>query len=133
MLIIYKGIFLKLWSKVLQIFLLFSLYFSSLNLKYLKLTKMDISRFAMKLFTCTDLFWASYDRGGVDCFIMQWKLDIKISDITNCFLRSQLNNLICYCLLTTDITKYITNKISRSQCSRYNRVSTVIFIRQDAT
>ena len=36
--------------KVLQIFLLFSLYFSSLNLKYLKLTKMDITRFAMKLF-----------------------------------------------------------------------------------
>ena len=41
---------MKLWSKVLQIFLLFSLYFSSLNLKYLKLTKMDITRFAMKLF-----------------------------------------------------------------------------------
>ena len=52
LLIIYKGIFLKLWSKVLQIFLLFSLYFSSLNLKYLKLTKMDITRFAMKLFIC---------------------------------------------------------------------------------
>ena len=34
-------------------FLLFSLYFSSLNLKYLKLTKMDITRFAMKLFTCS--------------------------------------------------------------------------------
>ena len=50
MLIIYKGIFLKLWSKVLHIFLLFSLYFSSLNLKYLKLTKMDITRFAMNLF-----------------------------------------------------------------------------------
>ena len=33
-------------------FLLFSLYFSSLNLKYLKLTKMDITRFAMKLFIC---------------------------------------------------------------------------------
>ena len=49
---IYKGIFLKLWSKVLQIFLLFSLYFSSLNLKYLKLTKLDITRFAMKLFIC---------------------------------------------------------------------------------
>ena len=28
--------FLKLWLKVYQIFLLFSLYFSSLNLKYLK-------------------------------------------------------------------------------------------------
>ena len=28
----------------------FSLYFSSLNLKYLKLTKMELSRFAMKLF-----------------------------------------------------------------------------------
>ena len=48
-----KGIFLKLWSKVLQIFLLhvFSLYFRSLNLKYLKLTKMELTRFAMKLFT----------------------------------------------------------------------------------
>ena len=54
-LIIYKGIFLKLWSKVLQIFLLLSLYFSSLNLKYLKLTKMDITRFAMKLFIYTSL------------------------------------------------------------------------------
>ena len=43
---------MKLWSKVLQIFLLFSLYFSSLNLKYLKLTKMNIMRFAMKLFNC---------------------------------------------------------------------------------
>ena len=41
--------FLKLWSKVSQIVLLFSLYFSSLNLKYLKLAKMDITRFAMKL------------------------------------------------------------------------------------
>ena len=29
-------------------FLLFSLYFSSLNLKYLKLTKMDSTRFVMK-------------------------------------------------------------------------------------
>ena len=41
---------MKLWSKVWQIFLLFSLYFSSLNLKYLKLTKMELTRFAMKLF-----------------------------------------------------------------------------------
>ena len=31
-------------------FLIIFLYFSSLNLKYLKLTKMDITRFAMKLF-----------------------------------------------------------------------------------
>ena len=38
--------------KILQIFL-FSLYFSSLNLKYLKLTKMDLTRFAMKLFIYT--------------------------------------------------------------------------------
>ena len=53
-LIIYKGIFWKLWSKVLQIFLLFSLYFSSLNLKYLKLIKMELTRFAMKLFICVD-------------------------------------------------------------------------------
>ena len=46
---LYKGIFLKLLSKVLPIFLLFSLYFSSVNLKYLKLTKMELTRFAMKL------------------------------------------------------------------------------------
>ena len=39
--------------KSITIFLLFSLYFSSLNLKYLKLTKMDITRFAMKLFKYT--------------------------------------------------------------------------------
>ena len=50
-LIIYKGIFLKLWSKVLQI-CLFSLYFSSLNLIYIKFTKMELTRFAMKLFIC---------------------------------------------------------------------------------
>ena len=31
-------------------FLLFSIYFSSLNLKYLKLTKIELTRFAMKLF-----------------------------------------------------------------------------------
>ena len=31
-------------------FLIIFLYFSSLNLKYLKLTKMELSRFAMKLF-----------------------------------------------------------------------------------
>ena len=37
-------------KSTLQIFVLFSLYFSSLNLKYLKLTKMELSRFAMKLF-----------------------------------------------------------------------------------
>ena len=42
----YGSIFLKLWSKVSQMFLLFSLYFSSFNCKYLKLTKMDITRFA---------------------------------------------------------------------------------------
>ena len=47
---------MKLWSKVLQIFLLFSLYFSSLNLRYLKLTKMDITRFAMNLFISTGDF-----------------------------------------------------------------------------
>ena len=46
-----KGIFLKLWSNVSQIFL-FSLYFSSFNRKYLKLTEMDITHFAMKLFIC---------------------------------------------------------------------------------
>ena len=33
-------------------FLLFSFYFSSLYLKYLKLPKMDITRFAMKLLGC---------------------------------------------------------------------------------
>ena len=47
---------MKLWSKVSQIFLLFSLYFSSLNVKYLKFTKMDITRFAMKLFIYTFTF-----------------------------------------------------------------------------
>ena len=46
-----KGILFKLWSNILQIFLLFSLYFSSLNLKYLKFTKMDFTRFATKLLT----------------------------------------------------------------------------------
>ena len=35
---------------------LFSLYFSSLNLKYLKLTKMDITRFAMKLLMNISVF-----------------------------------------------------------------------------
>ena len=54
---VYEGIFLKLWSKVLHIFLLFYLYFSNLNLKYLKLTKMDITRFAMKLFILTWQFY----------------------------------------------------------------------------
>ena len=39
--------------KGLQIFLLFSLYFSSLNLKYLKFTKMELTRFAVKLFIYT--------------------------------------------------------------------------------
>ena len=44
-----------IWSydqKYHKFILLFSLYFSSLkfNLKHLKLTKMDITRFAMKLF-----------------------------------------------------------------------------------
>ena len=38
--------YLNLWSKVSQIFL-FYLYFSSLNLKYLKLIKMELTRFAM--------------------------------------------------------------------------------------
>ena len=46
--------FFKLWSKVIIIFLISFLYFSSLNLKYLELTKMDLTRFAMKLYcTCT--------------------------------------------------------------------------------
>ena len=31
-------------------FLIISLYFNILNLRYLKLTKMDTTRFAMKLF-----------------------------------------------------------------------------------
>ena len=42
--------FLSYDKKVSHIVLLFSLYFSSFNCKYLKLTKMDITRFAMKLF-----------------------------------------------------------------------------------
>ena len=33
-------------------FLIIFLYFSSLNLKYLKLTKMELTRFAMELFKC---------------------------------------------------------------------------------
>ena len=40
-------------------FLLFSLYFSSLNLKYLKLTKIELTLFAMKIFKCT-LVLSSY-------------------------------------------------------------------------
>ena len=40
----------------ITIFLLFSLYFSSLNLKYLKLIKMELTRSAMKLFICTCFF-----------------------------------------------------------------------------
>ena len=40
-------------------FLIF-LYFSSLNLKYLKLTKMELSRFAMKLFTCKEYIAALF-------------------------------------------------------------------------
>ena len=75
MLIIYKGIFLKLWSKVLQIFL-FSLYFSSLNLKYLKLTKMDITRFAMKLF----IWWWIKKQLGIQKF---WTLLGYYQDIYN--------------------------------------------------
>ena len=39
------------------IFLLLSIYSSSLNLKYQKFTKMDITRFAMKL----QLFVTKYD------------------------------------------------------------------------
>ena len=44
-----------LWPSTFKVIIksitkLFSLYFSSLNLKYLKLTKMDVTRFAMKLF-----------------------------------------------------------------------------------
>ena len=85
-LIIDKGIILKLWSKVLHIILLFSLYFNSLNLKYLKFTKMDITRFAMKLFNlgttnackcsgwrnslktqpCRSAGWPTYIWGGFD-------------------------------------------------------------------
>ena len=49
-LIIYQGIFLKLWSKVSQIFLLFSVYVNSFKCKYLRLTKIYITRFAIKLF-----------------------------------------------------------------------------------
>ena len=52
---------MKLWSKVLQIFLLFSLYFSSLNLK---LTKMELTRFAMKLFIHTVHYMLTYMSKG---------------------------------------------------------------------
>ena len=40
----------SLYIKIIFLKLLISLYFSSLNLKYLKLTKIDITHFAMKLF-----------------------------------------------------------------------------------
>ena len=54
---IYRGIVLKLWFKILNIFFLFSLCFSSFNRKYLKLTEMDITHFAMKLFFYRYEFW----------------------------------------------------------------------------
>ena len=37
-------------NKSILIFFLFSLYFNSFNRKYIKLTKMDITLFVMKLF-----------------------------------------------------------------------------------
>ena len=46
-----RNIFISYDQEVLQMFLLFSLYFSSLNLKYLKFTKMELTRVAMKLFS----------------------------------------------------------------------------------
>ena len=77
---------MKLWSKVLQIFLLFSLYFSSLNLKYLKLTKMDITRFAMKLF----IFWL------ITSPINNWHIyEIVLKHIPNgCSKRATLSQQI---------------------------------------
>ena len=39
----------------ITIFLLFYLYISSLNLEYLKLTKMELTRFAMTLFNYTNV------------------------------------------------------------------------------
>ena len=73
LMIIKVTIVLKLWSKVLHIFLLFSLYFSSLNLKYLKLTKMDITHVAMKLFI--------YLNEGVPPSQKFW-WHLKVSDVT---------------------------------------------------
>ena len=46
---------MKLWWKIWHIFLLFSLFFSSFNHKYLKFTKMDILFFEFKLFICCQL------------------------------------------------------------------------------
>ena len=53
---------------------------------------------------------------------IQWKLDIKRSDITNCFLRSQLNNFLCFVLFIDNCYNKIsdiTNKIPWSQGSCY--------------
>ena len=53
---------------------------------------------------------------------LQWKLDIKRSDITNCFLRSQWINLFCFILFMDywyNKISDITNKISLSQGCRY--------------
>ena len=43
---------------LIYVFKIFSLYFSNLNLKYLKLIKMDITRFVIKLFKWT-LIWTT--------------------------------------------------------------------------
>ena len=70
------------------------------------------------------------------CTCIQWKLVIKrsdynkISDVTNCFLRSQLNNFLCFVLFIENWYNKIsdiTNKISWSQGSCYKyRVSPVV-------
>ena len=43
-------IFEVMIKSITNFLIIFFIYFCSLNLKYLKLTKMDINRFAMKLF-----------------------------------------------------------------------------------
>ena len=56
----YQCVFLKLWSEVLHIFLLFSLYFSSIN-RYLKSTKIDLVDFGKQtrqfLSKCDQIFY----------------------------------------------------------------------------
>ena len=48
----------------------FSLYFSSLNLKCLELTKMELTRFAMKLFKC----WKVHVGNETNCIVFIKKI-----------------------------------------------------------
>ena len=96
---LYIKVYLKLWSKVSQIFLLFSLYFSNLNLKYLKLTKMDITHFAMKLFTCP-----------VSLNFKYWSVFAKSEVGVIFFFRSlvylKCTTLICLCMAVLQLLSW---------------------------